>query len=77
MSDMPLHDKVTVEGLNGEVGIYKYTILVRAVRVEGRFAVQTRNGVEVCEDGWIVLDRDGYPYPVNKDEFDKFYYSRL
>ena len=44
-----------------------------AVRIEGPFKVQTPNGWVECPDGYLALDSRGYPYPIDKDEFDSIY----
>jgi len=39
----------------------------------GPFEVETREGTLTCEDGWLAIDSDGYPYPIAADEFNKIY----
>lgn len=54
-----------------------YKIL--AFRVDGPFRVQSFQASMSCvdwidcEDGYLVLDNNGMPYPIPKDEFDKNY----
>lgn len=40
-----------------------------AIRIEGKFVVQTSDGLVQCDDGWLALDSRGYPYPIDADEF--------
>ena len=45
-----------------------------ASRIHGPFAVETREGnIAKCEDGYLVMDSEGYPHPVEKEEFEKVY----
>ena len=37
------------------------------IRIEGPFDVQTREGLMHCENGYLALDADGYPYPIAHD----------
>ena len=46
---------------------------VRAARVVGPFAVETREGALACEDGWLAVDLDGWPYPIDADVFARLY----
>jgi hypothetical protein len=47
---------------------------IRARYIGGAFTVQTREGVlDMPEGGWLALDRDGYPYPIAADVFERIY----
>jgi hypothetical protein len=42
-------------------------------RVEGPFKVQTQHGVVECDDGWVALDEEGWPYPISVSVQEKSY----
>lgn len=45
-----------------------------AVRIEGPFRVEVPGGsIVTCSDGYLALDSDGRPYPIEADEFAKTY----
>lgn len=52
---------------------YRKRTLTAARRMNGRFVVETREGVVTCEDGWLAVDAHGYPYPIAADEFETIY----
>jgi hypothetical protein len=54
-------------------GEYRKDVVTRAVRIDGRFEVVTREGTLGCEDGWLALDLNGDPYPIAADVFSSIY----
>lgn len=52
---------------------YRKATLTPAIRVEGPFTVETREGVLRCEDGYLAVDAHGWPYPIALDEFQRIY----
>jgi hypothetical protein len=44
-----------------------------ATRIDGPFAVETREGTLRCEDCWLAIDAHGWPYPIADDEFEAIY----
>jgi hypothetical protein len=52
---------------------WRKTATTRAMRIEGPFKVLTREGPLECPDGYLAVDAHGYPYPINKEEFEKIY----
>lgn len=54
-------------------GLYAKRRVTPAVRIEGAFAVETREGILSCNDGYLALDTEGYPYPIAEKEFKKIY----
>lgn len=53
---------------------FRKKVTTRAIRMAGRFTVQTVHEGEVrCEDGWLAFDARGYPYPIAADEFKRIY----
>lgn len=46
---------------------------VDAVRIYGPFKVETREGVLECPDGYLAVDVNGWPYPIEKGTFEKLY----
>lgn len=54
--------------------LYRKKTLTAAVRHEGPFECVTSEGnVARCEDGYLAIDQAGYPYPINKEEFERTY----
>lgn len=51
---------------------FRKTTTTKALRVEGPFRVITIHGGEPqeCEDGWLALDSEGHPYPIDSKVFD-------
>lgn len=50
------------------------TATIRARHIPGAFTVETREGVlDMPDGGWLALDADGYPYPINDDVFARTY----
>ena len=52
---------------------YRKIKTTRARRIANPFAVQTREGILTCDNGYLCIDSQGYPYPVAKDEFEMIY----
>lgn len=46
---------------------------VRAVKIKGPFVVKTETEELECDNGYLVLDLDGYPYPMENSLFKKMY----
>jgi len=46
---------------------------IKAVRMNVPFTVVTREGALSCGDGYLAVDSKGYPYPIEKDEFERTY----
>jgi hypothetical protein len=57
----------------GHFQTYRKTSTTRAVRIDGPFVVDTREGTMECPDGWLALDANGDPYPIASDVFDASY----
>jgi hypothetical protein len=57
----------------GRFHVYRKIALTSALRIEGPFEVETREGVLVCEDGYLAIDAHGWPYPIAVSEFEKIY----
>jgi hypothetical protein len=47
--------------------------LTKAIRINGSFKVETREGTLECKDGYLALDSGGWPYPIDKEEFENIY----
>ena len=39
----------------------------------GPFEVKTMHGFVRCEDGYLAVDHAGWPYPIDRDVFEKTY----
>ena len=52
---------------------YRKKVLTKATRMNKPFIVETLEGLLKCEDGYLAEDSNGYPYPIDKKEFDKIY----
>jgi hypothetical protein len=58
---------------NGTWFFYKKTNPIKVTRIIGSFSVVTREGVLTCEDGYLAIDSDGFPYPIACDEFENIH----
>ncbi len=58
---------------DGDFGLYSKTEPIEAIRLDGAFTVDTREGRVTTPDGWLALDSGGFPYPIAADEFDEVY----
>lgn len=45
----------------------------KMIRMIGPFQCETKEGLVECEDGFLAVDAEGYPYPVAKSIHDKTY----
>lgn len=52
---------------------YHKKMITEAKRIEGPFECMTREGILVCEDGYLAMDSEGWPYPIAKGEFENVY----
>lgn len=55
------------------LGHYVKKVPTLAIRIDGPFEVETREGTLTCQDGWLALDSNGEPYPIAADIFDATY----
>lgn len=59
---------------DGEYDTFRKVRPTAAVRMRGRFECLTSEGnVAACDDGWLAVDSEGHPYPVNAHEFEATY----
>ena len=54
-------------------GIYYKKASTLAVRIDGPFRVETAEGWLDCPDGYLALDSQGRPYPIEAVEFGRIY----
>jgi hypothetical protein len=52
---------------------YRKRPLIPAIRMDGPFDVETREGTLHCPDGYLAVDAHGWPYPIAADEFERIY----
>jgi len=52
---------------------YRKRVLTPAIRMEGSFTVETREGPLTCPDGYLAVDAHGWPYPIATEEFELIY----
>jgi len=45
---------------------YKKQTLTKAIRIDGPFEIETREGIISCPDGYLAVDSIGWPYPIAK-----------
>jgi hypothetical protein len=43
------------------------------MRVTGPFKVVTQHGIVECDDGWVAVDEEGWPYPISASVHAKSY----
>jgi hypothetical protein len=53
--------------------LYRKKVMTRALRMDGPFTVETREGTLTCPDGYLAIDSSGWPYPIAADEFEAIY----
>ena len=46
---------------------YRKTVTTRMIYVDGSFKVKTLEGILECNNGWLALDADNNPYPLDAD----------
>ena len=46
---------------------------VRAARINGPFVVKTESEELKCDNGYLVIDLDGFPYPIEHGLFNRMY----
>jgi hypothetical protein len=44
-----------------------------AAHVGGEFIIHTRNGEQACNDAYVLVDPEGYPYQINRKAFEDTY----
>jgi len=52
---------------------FRKTRATRMFQVKGPFMVETREGTLERRDGWLAVDPDGYPYPIDPAIHDVMY----
>lgn len=52
---------------------YRKKHLTQATRITEPFAVETREGKLICQNGYLAVDSKGFPYPIDKEEFESIY----
>lgn len=52
---------------------FRKTVTTPAIRIDGPFTVETREGPLRCADGWLAVDAGGQPYPIADEEFQRIY----
>lgn len=53
--------------------LYRKKYLTPAKRISGVFKVETTEGCLTCKDGYLAVDSRGFPYPIDKEEFETIY----
>ena len=53
--------------------IYKKKVNTKAIRMNESFIVKTSEGLFECKDGYLAMDARGYPYAIDKKEFEMIY----
>lgn len=52
---------------------YRKKLLTKALRVKGSFTVMTKEGKLHCDNGYLAIDSQGYPYPIDFKIFEETY----
>ncbi len=60
-------------GTSGRWRVYRNKTLFLAIRIDGPFEAETCKGKEFCQDGYVVVDAQGWPYPIAAEEFERIY----
>lgn len=53
---------------DGEWREFIKVVPTKMIRISGPFFVETSEGRLGCKDGWLAVDKRGYPYPIAADE---------
>lgn len=54
--------------------LFRKKTVTRAIRILGTFRVQTiHSGVVECTDGYLAVDDQGFPYPIDAQVFEASY----
>lgn len=43
------------------------------IRINGPFVTETREGPLTCNNGWLAVDQQGFPYPIEANEHARTY----
>lgn len=73
MKDKLVITKENVKEFMMKAREFKKKVTTRAVRMTEPFQVDTSEGPLHCPDGWLAMDKRGYPYPIHDDEFKLIY----
>ena len=73
LNGKPVFTQENVGPLHGQFKICRKKTFTSIMRVNGPFVCLTREGLIDCEDGYLAIDADGFPYPIAKGIFDKTY----
>ena len=65
--------KADVADLFDEMPRWRKNALTRAMKIDGLFLCETPNGWTRCEDGYLAIDSHGWPYPIDRAEFELIY----
>ena len=52
---------------------YRKVHSTQAQRILEPFEVETTEGTLTCQDGYLAIDSRGFPYPIDKEEFETIY----
>jgi hypothetical protein len=83
--DIPVYDRDNLPSIapgGATWGDFTLREPLRAVRVEGAFecrlpldhALRDTLGTLPCRDGWLALDQNGDPFPIEAAQFDAIYH---
>ena len=70
---MRTFDKDNAPFIMSGAKMYRKMHLTQAVRIDGPFRVNTKEGPLDCEDGYLALDSAGWPYPIAAGDFEAMY----
>ena len=84
-AEMPVYDRDNLpEYVPGGASWADFTLRepLHAIRVEGAFqcrlplghALRDSLGVLTCADGWMAIDQNGDPFPIDAKQFDMIYH---
>lgn len=54
---------------------WRKKVTTRAIKIDDRFEVETKEGVLSCPDGYLAVDGAGFPYPIATEDFEAMYES--
>ena len=62
-----------IRRLLSEFEQYEKRTPVRAVKIEGEFSCDTVHGHRTSRTGYLAIDSEGFPYPIDKVVFNATY----
>lgn len=70
---VPTFTRDTIPDATANWGEFVKQGTTKLLRMNGSFAVETQEGAMTCEDGFLAVDPEGYPYPIKASVVEASY----